>query len=145
MEVSLPYVSLSLFLIIAFKFLSKARTQKNLPPSPPALPVIGHLHLLKQPLHRTLHGLVPKPRADLLPSVRVTRRGGGVIAVRSGGMLHQERRRLSQPPSSHHRQVLRLQLHRHRRVQLRRPLAQPPPPHGAGNLLDQPPQRLLID
>ncbi|KAJ6932124.1 hypothetical protein NC651_007742 [Populus alba x Populus x berolinensis] len=32
----------------------------NLPPSPFALPIIGHLYLLKQPVHRTLHSLSKK-------------------------------------------------------------------------------------
>ncbi|KAI3856517.1 hypothetical protein MKW92_022523, partial [Papaver armeniacum] len=33
---------------------------KNLPPSPPSYPIIGHLHLLKKPLHRTFHSLSNK-------------------------------------------------------------------------------------
>ncbi|CAL5369396.1 unnamed protein product [Camellia sinensis] len=77
MEVTLPYISLSVFfLLIAFKFLSKARTQKNLPPNPPALPVIGHLHLLKQPLHRTLHQL-----SQNLGSIFSLRFGSNLVVV----------------------------------------------------------------
>ncbi|KAL6296193.1 hypothetical protein ACE6H2_004335 [Prunus campanulata] len=56
----------SLALIIIFTLLLKLSiakiTQKhnNFPPSPPSLPIIGHLHLLKQPIHRTLQALSGK-------------------------------------------------------------------------------------
>lgn len=33
---------------------------RDLPPSPPPLPILGHLHLLKEPLHLALHRLSEK-------------------------------------------------------------------------------------
>ncbi|KAF3675021.1 cytochrome 81Q32 [Capsicum chacoense] len=46
----------SIFLILK---LQNAR-KKNLPPSPPSLPIIGHLHLLKSPIHQTFKSLSSK-------------------------------------------------------------------------------------
>ncbi|VVA12011.1 PREDICTED: cytochrome P450 [Prunus dulcis] len=53
--------------LIIFTLLLKLSTtklrqkhKKNLPPSPPSLPMIGHLHLVKQPIHRTLQALTEK-------------------------------------------------------------------------------------
>ncbi|XP_057768914.1 cytochrome P450 81Q32-like [Salvia miltiorrhiza] len=60
METSFFYALLSLpFLLIAFKYLSNSKTK--LPPTPfPSLPLLGHLHLLKFPLHRTFLSLSQK-------------------------------------------------------------------------------------
>ncbi|XP_050219914.1 cytochrome P450 81Q32-like [Mercurialis annua] len=65
MEFTLLYYCLALTLPILFLFLkswSQKRTQriKNLPPSPPAIPILGHLHLVKPPLHRSLLSLSKK-------------------------------------------------------------------------------------
>ncbi|XP_056176049.1 cytochrome P450 81E8-like [Syzygium oleosum] len=60
MEASSPYTFLSLifFLLLTLKlFSSWLKQPKNLPPSPPSIPILGHLHLIKLPLHRTLHSL----------------------------------------------------------------------------------------
>ena len=65
MEVAiLFYITLSfpilLFASVFKSIIQKRNSPRNFPPSPPALPIIGHLHLLKEPIHRTLHQLSEK-------------------------------------------------------------------------------------
>ncbi|KAL4607284.1 hypothetical protein ACB092_09G162100 [Castanea dentata] len=63
MEAILLYLSLTLLsFLVAFKLILKTRTTrpKHLPPSPPSLPIIGHLHIIKKPFHRTFHALSQK-------------------------------------------------------------------------------------
>ncbi|XP_039155308.1 cytochrome P450 81E8 [Eucalyptus grandis] len=60
MEGRVLYAILLAALSLVVLYFFRTRQSKNLPPSPPSLPIIGHLHHLKLPLHRTLHSLSTK-------------------------------------------------------------------------------------
>ncbi|KAJ8747398.1 hypothetical protein K2173_014433 [Erythroxylum novogranatense] len=54
--------TLLLVLILVFKLVLQEHGKRtnNLPPSPPSLPILGHLHLVNQPLYRSLGDLCTK-------------------------------------------------------------------------------------
>ncbi|KAM7518875.1 hypothetical protein LguiB_017837 [Lonicera macranthoides] len=57
---SVFFISLSTFLfllVISKLFLKKKNNNKKSPPSPPSIPIIGHLHLVKKPIHRALQNI----------------------------------------------------------------------------------------
>ncbi|GLU13492.1 hypothetical protein SLE2022_301250 [Rubroshorea leprosula] len=56
------YLSLPLILLLlALKFFMQSKkSHQNLPPRPPSLPILGHLHVLKPPFHRKLYALSQK-------------------------------------------------------------------------------------
>ncbi|KDP32015.1 hypothetical protein JCGZ_12476 [Jatropha curcas] len=56
----LYFFSSFLLLFLVIKFYHSKVHRKNLPPSPPSLPIIGHLYFLKPPIHRILYSLAQK-------------------------------------------------------------------------------------
>ncbi|CAB4266270.1 unnamed protein product [Prunus armeniaca] len=53
-------LALIIFTLLLKLSTTRQKHKKNLPPSPPSLPMIGHLHLVKQPIRRTLQALAQK-------------------------------------------------------------------------------------
>lgn len=58
MEIMLTYLSLFAIILFVYKtFLPSKKDAKKLPPSPPSLPIIGHLHLVRAPYYQDFQSL----------------------------------------------------------------------------------------
>ncbi|KAL1198702.1 Cytochrome P450 81Q32 [Cardamine amara subsp. amara] len=80
------FVLLSLIIgLITAAYLFRSNKKNNLPPSPVGFPVIGHLHLLKEPVHRSLRDL-SKNLGDIF-SLRLGSRLAVVVTSASAAEL----------------------------------------------------------
>ena len=50
----------AILLLLSFKFFKSRASHINLPPSPPSIPILGHLHLIKPPIRRAFLNLSKK-------------------------------------------------------------------------------------
>ncbi|EHA8587202.1 putative Cytochrome P450 81E8 [Cocos nucifera] len=82
---TLSYISLTLALLLLIKLLLFPKNGKNFPPSPPSLPFIGHLYLIKIFLHRALARV-----ADRYGSVLLLHFGSRPVLVVSSPSVAQE-------------------------------------------------------
>lgn len=61
MEILYTYLSIFATFFFLYKIIQSLKpNNKKHPPSPPSYPILGHLHLLKPPFHRTLQSLAQR-------------------------------------------------------------------------------------
>ncbi|KAJ0785684.1 putative costunolide synthase [Helianthus annuus] len=94
-----PIFFISVVSLSSLIFLLKLVThkkRKNLPPSPPSLPIISHLHLINGPVHRVLQHLASKYG----PIMSLRFGASNNLTISSRRMLHHKRHNFSQQTTS---------------------------------------------